>query len=47
MDSIISNLSRCGYFAQSIMEELRLDCGYHVIYGKLKHFIKNDLFEIK
>jgi len=33
-----------GYFAQTIMKELRLVSGYDVLYGKLKGFVQNDLF---
>ena len=34
-----------GYFAQIIMKELRLVSGYDVLYGKIKTFIQNDLFD--
>ncbi|MCC6931639.1 MAG: DEAD/DEAH box helicase family protein [Deltaproteobacteria bacterium] len=34
-----------GFFAQSIMRDLRLVSGYDVLYGKVKEFIQNDLFE--
>ncbi|HFD87976.1 MAG TPA: type III restriction endonuclease subunit R [Gammaproteobacteria bacterium] len=33
-----------GYFAQTIMKELRLVSGYDVLYGKVKSFVQNDLF---
>ncbi|MCZ7558430.1 MAG: DEAD/DEAH box helicase family protein [Bacteroidia bacterium] len=33
-----------GYFAQTIMKELRLVCGYDVLYGKLKPFVRDLLF---
>ena len=33
-----------GYFAQTIMKELRLVSGYDVLYGKVKTFVQNDLF---
>ena len=33
-----------GYFAQTIMKELRLVSGYEVVYGKVKGFVQNDLF---
>ena len=33
-----------GYFAQTIMKELRLVSGYDVLYGKVKAFVQNDLF---
>ncbi|MBW1940453.1 MAG: DEAD/DEAH box helicase family protein [Deltaproteobacteria bacterium] len=34
-----------GYFSQIIMKDLRLVSGYDVLYGKVKSFIQNDLFE--
>ncbi len=34
-----------GFFAQSIMKELRLVGGYDVLYGKVKAFIRDDLFD--
>ena len=33
-----------GYFAQTIMKELRLVSGYDVLYGKVKSFVQDDLF---
>ena len=33
-----------GYFAQTIMKELRLVSGYDVLYGKIKSFIQDILF---
>ncbi|MCF8068853.1 MAG: DEAD/DEAH box helicase family protein [Desulfobacterales bacterium] len=33
-----------GYFAQTVMKELRLVSGYDVLYGKIKVFVQNDLF---
>jgi type III restriction enzyme len=33
-----------GYFAQSIMKDLRLVSGYDVLYGKVKEFVQNELF---
>ncbi len=33
-----------GYFARTIMNELRLVSGYDVLYGKVKNFIQQDLF---
>ncbi len=33
-----------GYFAQTIMKELRLVSGYDVLYGKVKAFVQDDLF---
>ena len=34
-----------GYFAQTIMKDLRLVSGYNVLYGKVKAFVQNDLFD--
>jgi len=34
-----------GYFAQTIMKDLRLVSGYDVLYGKLKSFIREHLFD--
>lgn len=33
-----------GYFAQTIMKELRLVSGYDVLYGKIKEFVQASLF---
>jgi type III restriction enzyme len=33
-----------GYFAQSIMKDLRLVSGYDVLYGKVKAFVQEELF---
>lgn len=33
-----------GYFAQTIMRDLRLVSGYDVLYSKVKSFVKNELF---
>jgi len=33
-----------GYFAQTIMKELRLVSGYDVLYGKIKEFVQDVLF---
>ncbi len=33
-----------GYFAQTIMKELQLVSGYDVLYGKIKGFVRDDLF---
>jgi type III restriction enzyme len=33
-----------GYFAQSIMKDLHLISGYDVLYGKVKAFVKEELF---
>ncbi|MBI3757685.1 MAG: DEAD/DEAH box helicase family protein [Deltaproteobacteria bacterium] len=34
-----------GYFAQTIMKDLRLVSGYDVLYGKVKAFVRAELFE--
>ena len=34
-----------GYFAQTIMKDLRLVSGYDVLYGKVKAFVQTDLFD--
>ena len=34
-----------GYFTQTIMKDLRLVSGYDVLYGKVKGFVKNYLFD--
>ena len=34
-----------GYFSQTIMKELRLVSGYDVLYGKIKLFVQNQLFD--
>lgn len=36
-----------GYFTQSIMKDLRLISGYDVLYGKVKEFIRDHLFDKK
>ena len=36
-----------GYFAQTIMKDLRLVSGYDVLYGKVKAFVQDDLFDRK
>ena len=41
---IIDYRSVLGYFAQTIMKDLRLVSGYDVLYGKLKAFVQNQLF---
>jgi len=33
-----------GYFTQTIMKELRLVSGYDILFGKVKEFVKNNLF---
>jgi type III restriction enzyme len=34
-----------GYFARTVMKELRLVSGYDVLYGKVKDFVRNELFD--
>jgi type III restriction enzyme len=34
-----------GYFAQTIMKDLRLVSGYDVLYGKVKNFVQEQLFD--
>ncbi len=34
-----------GFFAQTIMKDLRLVSGYDVLYGKVKSFVRDNLFE--
>lgn len=34
-----------GYFAQTIMKDLRLVSGYDVLYGKVKAFVREELFD--
>ncbi|MCD6359097.1 MAG: DEAD/DEAH box helicase family protein, partial [Dehalococcoidia bacterium] len=41
---IIDYHSVIGYFTRTIMKDLRLVSGYDVLYGKVKAFIQNDLF---
>jgi type III restriction enzyme len=37
--------SAIGYFAQTIMKDLRLVSGYDVLYGKVKEFVEQHLFD--
>jgi type III restriction enzyme len=34
-----------GYFTQTVMKDLRLISGYDVLYGKVKAFVQNELFD--
>jgi len=34
-----------GYFSQTIMKELRLVSGYDVLYGKVRDFVRDELFD--
>ncbi|BBP05030.1 type III restriction protein res subunit [Sulfuriferula plumbiphila] len=36
-----------GYFAQTVMKDLRLVSGYDVLYGKIKAFVQDQLFDRK
>ena len=36
-----------GYFTQTMMKDLRLVSGYDVLYGKVKAFVQDDLFDRK
>ncbi len=36
-----------GYFAQTVMKDLRLVSGYDVLYGKIKGFVESELFAQK
>ena len=44
-DIAASYQSVIGYFAQSIMKDLRLVSGYDILYGKVKEFVQNYLFD--
>lgn len=44
-DSIPDYRSVIAFFTQGIMKELRLYGGYDILYGKVKDFVKNDLFD--
>ena len=46
-NSIINYQGVIGFFTQSIMKELRLISGYDILYGKVKIFIQNELFDKK
>ena len=43
-NGVIDYRSVIGYFTQAIMRDLRLISGYDALYGKVKTFIQNDLF---
>ena len=43
-DTIPDYQSVVGYFTQTIMKELRLVSGYDILYEKVKHFIRKQLF---
>jgi type III restriction enzyme len=42
---IVDYRSVIGYFAQTIMKDLRLVSGYDVLYGKVKAFVQTELFD--
>ncbi len=42
---VVNYQSVIGYFTQVIMKELRLVSGYDILYGKVKQFIQDHLFE--
>lgn len=44
-DLVVNYQSVIGYFTQVIMKDLRLVGGYDILYGKVKDFIKDYLFE--
>ena len=44
-EGIIDYRSVIGYFAQTIMKDLRLVSGYDVLYGKVKAFVQYELFD--
>ncbi len=43
-DGVADYRSVIGYFAKTIMKELRLVSGYDILYGKVKAFVRDDLF---
>ncbi len=43
--SVADYRSVIGYFAQTIMKDLRLVSGYDVLYGKIKAFVQDELFD--
>lgn len=42
---IVDYRSVIGYFAQTVMKDLRLISGYDVLYGKIKAFVRDELFD--
>jgi type III restriction enzyme len=42
---VIDSSSVIGYFAQTIKKDLRLVSGYDVLYGQIKAFVRNQLFD--
>jgi len=45
MAGIADYRSVIGYFAQTVMKDLRLVSGYDVLYGKVKAFVQEELFD--
>ncbi len=45
-DTVTDYRSVIGYFAQVIMKDMRLVSGYDVLYGKVKTFITENLFDV-
>ena len=44
-DGVADYTSVIGYFAQTVMKDLRLVSGYDVLYGKVKTFVQDQLFD--
>jgi type III restriction enzyme len=44
-DAVASYQSVIGYFTQTIMKDLRLVSGYDILYGKVKEFVQQYLFD--
>lgn len=42
---VVDYRSVLGYFVRTIMKELRLVSGYDVLYGKIKSFVRDELFD--
>ncbi|MCL0083210.1 DEAD/DEAH box helicase family protein [Thermodesulfovibrionales bacterium] len=45
MAGVADYRSVIGYFAQTIMKDMRLVSGYDVLYGKVKAFVRDELFD--
>lgn len=43
--AISDSSNAIGYFAQTIMKDMRLVSGYDILYGKVKDFVQNHLFD--
>jgi type III restriction enzyme len=46
-DIDVNYQSVIGFFTQSIMREMRLFSGYDILFGKVKDFVENHMFETK